>query len=236
MGERREWQDPGRRPGFPIPFSHPRGRRAPVGTLVAEAKRVKFLGEIGMHALKTLILYTVVLIVFRLMGKRSMGHMAPFDWAVLIMIGETAALPMQEESFKIEQGIVPVVTLAALQMLVSFVNLHWRAFERVTQGVAKPLVQKGNLNQTNLDFERITTADLQIALREKGITSLSEVEEANLEPTGKVSVIKTKPSRALTLKDIQQVSAARLDALLEENLRRVQERAGQTLAEIKSRK
>ena len=188
--------------------------------------------EAGIHALKAFILYVVVLIIFRLMGKRSMGHMAPFDWAVLIMIGEAAALPMDQEGFKIEPGIVPIVTLGALQILVSWINLHWRGFERVTQGVAKPLIQQGKLVQSNLDFERITTADLQIAMREKGITDLSEVEEANLEPTGKVSVIKVKSSRALTPKDMQQVSAARLDALLEENLRRLQERAGQTLAEL----
>ncbi|MHB0886458.1 MAG: DUF421 domain-containing protein [Bacillota bacterium] len=190
------------------------------------------LAEAGIHALKAFILYVVVLIIFRLMGKRSMGHMAPFDWAVLIMIGEAAALPMDQEGFKIEPGIVPIVTLGALQILVSWINLHWRGFERVTQGVAKPLIQQGKLVQSNLDFERITTADLQIAMREKGVTSLSEVEEANLEPTGKVSVIKVKSSRALTPKDMQQVSAARLDALLEENLRRLQERAGQALAEL----
>ena len=195
---------------------------------------MKILGEIGMHVLKSVILYAVVLIVFRLMGKRSMGHMAPFDWAVLIMIGEAAALPMDEEGFKLEQGIVPIVTLAALQILVSMLNMRWRALERVTQGVAKPLVKNGRLVQKNLDFERITTADLQIALREKGITSLNEVEEANLEPTGKVSVIKVKDQRPLTPKDIQQISAERLDALLEENLRRLQAMAGQTLAELRA--
>ncbi len=197
---------------------------------------MKLLGEIGMHALKSLVLYVVVLIVFRLMGKRSMGHMAPFDWAVLIMIGEAAALPMDEEGFRIERGIVPIVTLAGLQILVSIINMHWRGFERVTQGVAKPLIKKGRIVRPNMDFERITPADLQIALREKGITNLNEAEEVNLEPTGKVSVIKAKDKRALTPSDLSQMTASRLDALLEENLRRLQERAGQTLAEIKSRK
>ncbi|HEY3316040.1 MAG TPA: YetF domain-containing protein [Bacillota bacterium] len=194
------------------------------------------LAEIGMHILKSVILYAIVLAVFRLMGKRSMGHMAPFDWAVLIMIGEAAALPMDQEGFKIEQGVVPILTLTALQLIVAEVNMHWRGFERITQGVAKPLIKQGRLVKDNLSFERITEADLQIALREKGITNLNEVEEANLEPTGKVSVIKVKDKRALTQSDMAQVTAARLDAILEENLRRLQGRAEQTLAEISRRK
>lgn len=201
-----------------------------------EAISMEKLGEIGIHALKSLILYAVVLLVFRLMGKRSMGHMAPFDWAVLIMIGEAAALPMDEEGFQVEKGIVPVVTLAALQLIVAEINMHWRGFERVSQGVAKPLVRQGRLVKDNLNFERVTEADLQIALREKGITNLNEVEEANLEPTGKVSVIKVKDKRALTPSDMSQVTASRLDAILEENLRRLQGRAEQTLAEISRRK
>lgn len=169
-------------------------------------------------AFRTLILYFLALVVVRVMGKRSVANLAPFDLVVIIMIGSAAAIPM-EQNVSLLNGIIPVVLLGVAQYLVSLLNVYSRGAERVTQGTPVLLVQNGKVLWENLKKERVTLEDLRIMLREAGIDNITDVQEARLEPNGKVSVIKTKEASPITPKDLQELAMIRMDAVLQETAR-----------------
>lgn len=182
---------------------------------------LKLLVDVGKIFLQTTLLYFLVLVVFRLMGKRTLGNLAPFDIAVIIMVGEAAMIPIAEERVPLLRGIIPIITLGFLQIILTVINMYSRGFEKATQGTSTILVKNGKILAENLRKERVTLADLAIGLREKEVENLSDVREARLEPTGKISVIKEKRAQPVTPGDVNLLTMMRLEAILEENVQRL---------------
>ncbi|MDI6893650.1 MAG: YetF domain-containing protein [Bacillota bacterium] len=171
---------------------------------------------------QAVILYVVVLFIVRLMGKRSVGKLAPFDLAVIIMIGEMVAIPVTEER-AIYHGLIPVVVLGLLQLLLTWANTKSRTLENITQGTSTLLVKDGQPQMQGLTRERVTLEDLAIALREKEVENLADVKEAYLEPTGQISVLKQRDAQPVTPKDAQLLTLQRLDQVLQQNLERTRQ-------------
>ncbi len=185
-------------------------------------------------AYRTAILYLLALAVFRLMGKRSMGKMAPFDVAVIIIIGESVAIAMEDVKTSLLYAAIPIVVLGTLQFLLTLINLHSTKVEEITQGVPRILVHNGQVDAANQLRERITQADLMMGLREQGVDKLSDVAEANLEPTGKVSVILAPGATALRTSDFERKIPAGLNEILEDHRRRTVEEVLAALRERES--
>lgn len=183
---------------------------------------------------RTVILYLVVLAVMRVMGKRSVGNMAPFDLAVVIMIGATAALPIEEMKIDLVQGVVPIVVLGGLQIGLSVANLNSRWLERITQGTSTLLVRNGTILEQNMKKEHVTMADLVMSLREKEVDNLADLHEVWLEPNGKVSIIKKKDARPLTPKDLRQKTLTNLDLLLAQHQLRMKRELSRMMAEARA--
>lgn len=139
---------------------------------------------------RTAILYVVALMVFRLMGKRTLAKMGPFDFAVVIMIGEAVAIGMEDAKEPLINAIGITVALGLLQYLLTWLNTRFRPLERLTQGVPTRIVYQGREETRRLRQERVTHEDLMMELRQKDVSQLSDVEEAYLEPTGEISVRK----------------------------------------------
>ncbi|MEW5933516.1 MAG: YetF domain-containing protein [Bacillota bacterium] len=184
------------------------------------------LRPIAMEILRlvwqAVILYVVVLFIVRLMGKRSVGKLAPFDLAVIIMIGELVAIPVTEER-ELYHGLIPVVVLGLLQLLLTWANTKSRTLEQITQGTSTLLVKDGQPQMQGLTRERVTLEDLAIALREKEVENLADVKEAYLEPTGQISVLKQKDAQPVTPRDAQLLTLQRLDQVLQQNLERTRQ-------------
>lgn len=178
--------------------------------------------EVLRLAGQAVILYVVVLFLVRLMGKRSVGKLAPFDLAVIIMIGEMVAVPVTEER-ALYHGLVPVVVLGLLQLLLTWANTKSRTLEQITQGTSTLLVKDGQPQMQGLARERVTLEDLAIALREKEVENLADVKEAYLEPTGQISVLKQKDAQPVTPRDAQLLTLQRLDQVLQQNLERTRQ-------------
>ena len=151
---------------------------------------------------RTGLLYVLAFVVFRLMGKRSVSHMAPFDIAVVIIIGEAVAIGIEETTKSIFLPIVSIVTLGLLQFVLTWVNIKWRTLEQVSQGVATVLIDKGKIKHQNMQREHLSQSDLMISLREQGIDRIEDVETARLEPTGKVSVLPKTTALPVTAGEI----------------------------------
>lgn len=144
--------------------------------------------EVLKLSLRAGILYVVALIVFRGMGKRTLGKMGAFDFAVIIMMGEALALGMEDVKTPITNSIAIVVALGLLQFVLTWLNTRWRFLEEISQGHATVVAKNGRINQKAMNRERLSQADLMMELRNKGVTRLSQVKTATLEPTGDISV------------------------------------------------
>ncbi len=151
---------------------------------------------------RTGLLYFLAFVVFRLMGKRSVSHMAPFDIAVVIIIGEAVAIGIEETSKSILLPVISIITLGGLQFGLTWLNLKWRPLEQVSQGVASILVEKGKIRHENMQREHLSQSDLMISLREQGIKRIEDVDTVRLEPTGKVSVLMKTAMQPVTAGEI----------------------------------
>ncbi len=173
----------------------------------------------------TAALYFVAFLVFRMMGKRSLGKMAPFDVAVIIIIGEAVAIAMEDPKRSLILGFIPIVFLGFLQIVLSWINLFSRTAERITQGEPTLLVSRGQVLEGNRRKERVSLPDLWMALREQGVRTVDEVAEARLEPTGKVSVLKSPVAASLSVGEAEEGALRRelVQLLDEQRVRLVRE-------------
>ena len=151
---------------------------------------------------RTLILYGLVLLVMRLMGKRQIGQLQPFELVVTIMIAELASVPMQNRDLPLSSGIVPIVTLLAAQVILSLLILRSQWARRIICGTPSILVRNGQLAQKELARLRVNLNDLLEQLRVKNVPNLEDVEFAILETTGSLSVIPKSQKRPLNPADL----------------------------------
>ena len=171
------------------------------------------IGNLWIVISRSVVLFFVTLIGVRIMGKRSIAQLAPFDLAVIIIIGSLAALPLEESSIPLINGVVPIFVMVFLQYVLSVINLHFREAEKITQGTSTPIVINGQINKENMKKEHMSQADLYIMLRQQGVSNMDDIALATLEPTGQISVILKKQAQPVTVEDINLLPLTRLDAI-----------------------
>ena len=138
---------------------------------------------------KTLFIYVLVAIIFRVMGKREVGQLGTFDLVVFILIAELVALALEHKNgFLI--NLVPVIILVLLQIVISKMSLKSVKFRNFVDGKPVIIIKNGIVNFKNMVEQRYTLDDLLLQLREKDVRSLDEVDYAILETNGKLSVFK----------------------------------------------
>ena len=138
---------------------------------------------------KTLFIYVLVAIIFRVMGKREVGQLGTFDLVVFILIAELVALALEhKDGFLI--NLVPVIILVLLQIVISKMSLNSVKFRNFVDGKPVIIIKNGIVNFKNMVEQRYTLDDLLLQLREKDVRSLDEVDYAILETNGKLSVFK----------------------------------------------
>lgn len=138
---------------------------------------------------RTIILYLLVVISMRLMGKKQIGEMEPFELAIAIMISELASLPMQDTRVSITHGVIPIITLLMLQTLMGLFQLKSEKIRLLFNGKPSVLIEKGKLNLKELKNEKFNINDLLEELRMQGYYNLTDVEYAILETSGQISII-----------------------------------------------
>ena len=183
-----------------------------------------YLHDIMAISWRSVLMFFLTLVAVRVMGKRSVGQLAPFDLVVIIIMGSVAALPLEEEQIHPLHGVIPILIMSFLQYILSVVNMHWRGAEKVTQGMSTPLVVNGQILYDNLRRERVSDADLHIVLRQQGAERIEDIALAVLEPTGEVSVIKKKEAQPVTPRDMDLMTLSRMDSLRGQSLERLRTR------------
>lgn len=153
-------------------------------------------------AFRTLFFYFAVLFVMRVMGKREMGNLSPFDLVVSIMIAELAALPIEHPEQPLLLGLLPLAVLLCAEVVLSFASLKSERVRELINGTPSIIVAKGRLVEREMRRQRYTLHDLMVGLRSQGVFDLAEVEYAVLEPGGNLSVMPRAEKRPATPKDL----------------------------------
>ena len=147
---------------------------------------------------RAIFLYIVVLVVMRLMGKREIGQMQPFELAISIMIADLAATPMAETGIPISNGIVPILGLLVMHLAISTLNIKSTKAREIICGKPSILIYRGKIDEKTLRKERFTIIELEERLRDNNIFSIGDVDYAILETSGQVTVI-PKPNKRNTI-------------------------------------
>ncbi len=151
---------------------------------------------------RALILYLIVVVVMRVMGKRQIGQLQPFELAIAIMISELAAVPMQNTGIPLVNGIIPILTLLIAQLLMSFLTLKSIRARAIICGKPTILIEKGRIKEDQLRKELYTLNDLLEQLRIKDYPNVTDIEYAILETNGQLSVIPKSQKRPLNPADM----------------------------------
>jgi len=151
---------------------------------------------------RAITLYIIVLIVMRLMGKREIGQLQPFELAIAIMIADLASIPMTSTGVPISNGIVPIFGLLLMHLLISYINLKSIRIREIICGKPRILIFRGKIDEKALVKERITLNELQERLRSLNIVNLGDVEYAILETSGQMTVIPKPNKRNLIPEDL----------------------------------
>jgi uncharacterized membrane protein YcaP (DUF421 family) len=152
---------------------------------------------------RALIMYVVVVITMRIMGKRQIGQLQPFELAIAIMISELAAVPMQNTGIPLINGIIPILTLLIAQLLMSFLSMKSIRARALICGKPSVLIENGKLKEDELLKEMYTLNDLLEQLRIKSVPNIADVEFAILETNGQLSVIPKSQKRPLNPQDMK---------------------------------
>lgn len=143
---------------------------------------------------RAILLYILVLIVMRLMGKREIGQLQPFELAISIMIADLASIPMTDIGVPITNGIIPILGLLVMHLIISIINMKSIKGREIICGKPTILVYRGKINEKALKKERFTINELEERLRGNNVINLGDVEYAILETSGQVTVIQ-KPEK-----------------------------------------
>lgn len=139
--------------------------------------------------IRTAILYTLVVVVMRIMGKRQIGELQPYEFVITIMISDLASLPMQDTRFPLLLGVIPIITLLFMKTLLSLFELKSQLVRRFIDGEPCILVYNSKINYQTLKKQQINIDELMEEIRLAGYFDLEEIQYAILENNGQLSIL-----------------------------------------------
>lgn len=151
---------------------------------------------------RTIILYIFVTLGIRLMGKRQIGEMQPNELVVTLLISEIAAIPLQDTSQPILNGVVAIFMLVILEILISVISMKSLFMRKIMNGKSAVIIKNGVIDQQMMKSVRMTVLDLVELLRGQNVFDISTVAFAVLEVNGNLSVLLKSSEQPATAADI----------------------------------
>ena len=152
--------------------------------------------------IKGLIIYIVLALAIRLMGKRQIGELQPGELVITMVLSEIATMPLQDNNFPVISGITLIFIFVTLELFSSFLAMKFRPYRTAMQGHSVLIIKDGHLLKENLSMIRYSTDDLMEALRLKDVFDIADVQYAYIETNGSVSVRLKKEAEPITPKDL----------------------------------
>lgn len=152
---------------------------------------------------RTLILYLLIIVGIRLMGKRQVGELEPSELVLALIIADLAAVPMQDFGIPLLAGVIPIFTLLCVTMILSVLTMKSIRFRALICGRPSVIVADGKLRQREMYRNRFTLDELMEELRMQGVSDLTTVKYAILETNGRVSVLLKSEEMPVTAKQME---------------------------------
>lgn len=138
---------------------------------------------------RTLLVYFLVFVTMRIMGKREIGKLSVFDLVISIMIAEIAVFVLEDLDKSLLEGFLPMLTLVIVQLLIAWLSLKSQWIRRWFDGSPSLLINNGKIDREKMKKQRYNLDDLLLQLRENKIVNVGDVEFAILETSGKLTVV-----------------------------------------------
>ncbi len=147
---------------------------------------------------RTIVIYLLLMICMRLMGKRQIGELELSELVTTLLLSEIASLPITNHEIPVLFAVIPIITLLSLEVFASMLLIKFPAFKRILTPSPNVIIERGILRQRELRRLRISNEEFLCELRREGITDINEVYYAVIEENGKLSVIQRSGCRQPT--------------------------------------
>ncbi len=153
-------------------------------------------------ALRTVIIYIMIMLALRLGGKRQLGELQPAELVVTLLISDLASVPMQDNGMPLLSGLIPIAVLVSLELILSALMLKSHLFSKLVAGNPVVVIREGKLEQKALRLLRMTAEDLMENLRQQQVFDIRDVQYAIAETNGKISVCLMPDAKTVTPSDL----------------------------------
>jgi uncharacterized membrane protein YcaP (DUF421 family) len=140
--------------------------------------------------LRSTLVFWLLWLITRGTGKRELAQLSAFDLVLVVVLGDIVQQAVTQEDYSITGAVLATTTISAWVVLLSIVQHHLPRSRRVLTGQPVVLVWRGAIQETALDHERVSHADLREAARSQGIEDLASVDAAVLEADGAISFVR----------------------------------------------
>ncbi len=151
---------------------------------------------------RAIFLYIFVIVVMRMMGKREIGQLQPYELAITMIISELVTLPMANNGVPLISGVIPVLVITFTQILLSFITTKSQFMQDLISGTYTIIIENGNLIEKNMIKQKYTIVELLEQLRLNGVSKISDVQYAILETSGQLSVLLKEPKRPVSAEQL----------------------------------
>lgn len=149
--------------------------------------------------IRTIIIYLVLNVIMKIMGKRQIGELEVNELVTTLLISEIAAAPVTDTDLPLFGAVIPILFISAGEVAVSYIKNKSDRLKRLVEGVPAYIIYKGSLRQQVLSENRISINEILTEMRIQGIGDIGEIEYAILEQNGKISLFKKQDVIAHTL-------------------------------------
>lgn len=158
----------------------------------------------AVSVIRTVILYILLMVAMRIMGKRQLGELQPSELVITLLLSDLASVPMQDNGLPLLNGILPILVLVAVEIVLSCLMLKFPTVSRLISGSPVPIIRDGQLDETAMKRLRITIDDLIESLRQQDIFDLRQVQYAIAETNGHISAFCYPRFQQATLGDVHE--------------------------------
>lgn len=152
--------------------------------------------------IRTTILYAITMLSMRIMGKRQIGQLQPFELVVILIISEMATIGVQNNGLPLLNSLLPIITITVLQIAIALLNLKSERFRLLVCGRPAFIIRGGEIMEEEMRRLRLNTHDLLEQLRSKGYFDIADIEYALMETNGQLSILPRADKRPLQPADI----------------------------------
>ena len=147
------------------------------------------MDELATLLVRTVIIYFLLTLAMRIMGKRQLGEMELSELVTTLLLSEIAAVPITDFRIPITRAIIPVVLIISFEIIVPFIIGKKRSLKKLVEGKPSYLIYRGELRMSEIRKNRVSLDELICELRGQGYFDISDIQYAILEPNGKLSVL-----------------------------------------------